>query len=315
MISTIGIIGQGFVGTAVRKGFNKSFNVATYDKKDLDYVHVWSKGGESVAPSKVAVSCGYGAVAVLLNREIVDGPIFVCLPTPMREDGSCDTSIVESVLSVTNERATKYHPLIVIKSTMPLGMTDKYQDKFKHLRLCFSPEFLTEANADSDFANQDRIICGVPDTPDTVEMYSYYEEYRSICEAVFPTARFEMRPALYAECVKYFTNCALACRVSLANEFSQIVRALVEEDADTAYLDIIAEVCNDSRVGLSHWLVPGPDGRLGFGGSCFPKDLNALIHIAKSLGVDPKCLSAAWEKNLEVRPGKDWEKLKGRAVV
>ena len=59
---------------------------------------------------------------------------------------------------------------------------------------------------------------------------------------------------------------------------------------------------------------PGPDGRLGFGGSCFPKDVNALISFSEKLDVNPTVLSAVWHKNLEVRPEKDWEKLKGRAV-
>ena len=71
----------------------------------------------------------------------------------------------------------------------------------------------------------------------------------------------------------------------------------------------------DKRLGSSHWSVPGLDQHLGFGGSCFPKDINALIAVAKELQVNPMMLQAAWEKNLEVRPEKDWENLKGRAVL
>ena len=70
----------------------------------------------------------------------------------------------------------------------------------------------------------------------------------------------------------------------------------------------------DQRLGKSHFTTPGPDGRSGFGGSCFPKDINALIHYSERLGVKPLVLTAAWKKNLEVRPEKDWEKLKGRAI-
>ena len=61
--------------------------------------------------------------------------------------------------------------------------------------------------------------------------------------------------------------------------------------------------------------VPGPDGKFGFGGSCFPKDIQAMIHFANSLGVEPSVLNGAWDKNLDVRPEEDWKKLKGRAVV
>ena len=71
----------------------------------------------------------------------------------------------------------------------------------------------------------------------------------------------------------------------------------------------------DNRVGSSHTDVPGHDGKFGFGGSCFPKDIQALIKFSKSLNIDSKVIEAAWETNLKVRPEKDWEKLKGRAVV
>ena len=71
----------------------------------------------------------------------------------------------------------------------------------------------------------------------------------------------------------------------------------------------------DQRIGSTHLSVPGPDGKMGVGGSCFPKDLNALISVAESAGIKPTVLKAAWEKNLEVRPERDWEMLKGRAVM
>jgi len=71
----------------------------------------------------------------------------------------------------------------------------------------------------------------------------------------------------------------------------------------------------DGRVGHSHLSVPGPDGKLGFGGSCFPKDIQAMINLGKSMGLDMHTISGAWKTNLQVRPEKDWETLEGRAVV
>jgi len=112
-----------------------------------------------------------------------------------------------------------------------------------------------------------------------------------------------------AEMVKYFTNCFLATKVGFANEMKQIC------DQHTIDYDKVVEYAlYDKRIGTSHLSTPGPDGKMGFGGSCFPKDLNALVVVAKQCGVDPKILQAVWEKNLEVRPEKDWELLKGRAV-
>jgi len=72
---------------------------------------------------------------------------------------------------------------------------------------------------------------------------------------------------------------------------------------------------SDGRVGDSHTLVPGPDGKKGFGGSCFPKDINAFMTFSESLGFTPHTIAGAWKTNLEVRPEKDWEKLLGRAVT
>jgi len=112
-----------------------------------------------------------------------------------------------------------------------------------------------------------------------------------------------------AEAVKYFTNCFLATKVSFANEFKQIC-----DEVDVDYDKVIEYALYDQRIGRTHFSTPGPDGRKGFGGSCFPKDLNALIYVAKSLGINPAVLSATWKKNLEVRPERDWEQLKGRAI-
>ena len=71
----------------------------------------------------------------------------------------------------------------------------------------------------------------------------------------------------------------------------------------------------DGRIGHSHLAVPGPDGKCGFGGSCFPKDIQAMINFAKKSGISPNVLKGAWETNLDVRPERDWEELKGRAIV
>ena len=81
------------------------------------------------------------------------------------------------------------------------------------------------------------------------------------------------------------------------------------------YDKVIEYSTYDDRLGKSHWAVPGPDGKLGFGGSCFPKDLNALIHLAGELELFTEVLMSAWNTNLRVRPEEDWKKLKGRAVT
>jgi len=167
----------------------------------------------------------------------------------------------------------------------------------------FNPEFLTEANYIDDFKNQNRIIIGCDDdAPKTIVKQVYQRAYPKV-----PTIK--THPTI-AEMVKYTTNTFLSTKVAFANELFQACEALGID-----YDKVIEYARYDDRLGTSHWGVPGPDGRFGFGGSCFPKDTNALIARMKELGVKPTVLSAAWEKNLEVRPEQDWKKLKGRAVV
>ena len=97
---------------------------------------------------------------------------------------------------------------------------------------------------------------------------------------------------------------------SFANEMK-----LICDELKIDYDKVVEYSTYDERLGKSHWAVPGPDGKMGFGGSCFPKDIQAMITFGNSLNVDMKTLKGAWKTNLNVRPEKDWEKLEGRAVI
>ena len=166
----------------------------------------------------------------------------------------------------------------------------------------FNPEFLTEANAVSDFENQTRIILGGPRTS-TTKLKTVFSK-QVACSDIIKT------DSTYAEMVKYVTNSFLATKVSFANEMYQICNGL-----EVDYDKVIEYATYDERLGKSHWSVPGPDGDFGYGGHCFPKDVKALISIAKDLDVTPLMLSATDFKNNNVRKNRDWENMKGRAVV
>ena len=101
-----------------------------------------------------------------------------------------------------------------------------------------------------------------------------------------------------SEFVKYMLNCFFSAKLSFMNEMYQIANSF-----GVNWEDAVVGLVSDSRIGDSHVSVPGPDGKLGYGGHCFPKDINAMIKFAERLGVDTKVLSAAWQKNLEVREG------------
>jgi UDPglucose 6-dehydrogenase len=211
---------------------------------------------------------------------------------------------VEDLLTKLDKRSKEiYEPkIVVVKSTIPPGTTKKRNDKFDNLSVVFNPEFLTEANAVKDYENQNRIILGGPKN-ETLQLNSIFSK-------VFPNAKIINTNSTDAEMVKYTTNSFLAMKVSFANEIYQICKKV---NAD--YDKVIESTIQDDRLGTSHWKVPGPDGDFGYGGHCFPKDINALISVAINNNISPKMLIATNEKNKEVRSNKDWENMKGRAVV
>ena len=282
MKQQIGIIGQGFVGSAVREGMKNHFDILAFDKDPNKYSNV-----ESI-------------FHVVESTDLT----FLCVPTPMRKNGSCDLSIVRNALDEINDVSKALFAedyIVVIKSTIPPGTTEQLNREYTNLDIVFNPEFLTEANAVDDYKNQNRIIVG-GDRPGSTKV-------KAVFAKAFPKVPIIKTSSSIAEMIKYVTNTFLATKVSFANEMYQICQAL-----NIDYDKVIEYARYDDRLGNSHWSVPGPDGDFGFSGSCFPKDIQSLIHQAKLLGLDPSVLEAAWNKNLKVRPGKDWETLKGRAV-
>tara|TARA_B100000927_G_scaffold151891_4_gene122451 strand:+ start:4845 stop:5681 length:837 start_codon:yes stop_codon:yes gene_type:complete len=276
----IGIIGQGFVGNAVYQKLKKYYKVFTYDIQ--------------------AKLCNSDLPEVLERCKI----IFVCLPTPMNKDGSCNLDLLDNTLKEINRASMDMDGrIVVIKSTIIPGSTDKFQLDYQHIDLVFNPEFLTEANAVDDFENQTRLLLGGPLRATT--------KIKQIFSSVFrKTPRIIKTDAKTAELVKYVTNAFLATKVSFANEMHQLCEGL-----DLDYDKIIEYATLDPRLGDSHWGVPGPDGDFGFGGHCFPKDLSALIEITKQLNTVNNVLKAVQTTNNTVRSNRDWEKMKGRAIV
>ena len=283
----IGIIGQGFVGNAVYQKFKRYEKVLTYD---LDKNKCNSTFDELQQKSKI---------------------IFVCLPTPMNTDGSCNLKIVENVLDKLNKVPkfnnnpifdNSYNYIVIIKSTVVPGTTKKWNEKYKELSIVFNPEFLTEANAINDYENQSRIILGGK-RPTTTKLKPLFAK-------IFPRAHIIKTDSTHAEMVKYITNTFLSVKVSYANQIQKLCEAI-----NIDYDKVIEYATYDERIGQSHWSVPGPDGKFGYGGSCFPKDIQALIYLAKQKGVDVSMLETSWTANLKQRPDKDWEQLLGRAIT
>jgi len=269
----VGVIGNGFVGESQAYTFSPVADVKIFDVDPVKATH---------------------DLLEVLSQDF----IFVCLPTPMKENGEQDISYIENFFS--NIGLYNTDAIFILKSTVLPGTTKQLTDKF-NFNIVFSPEFLTEKTAKLDMLTQSRIIFGGD---------------RELCLKVlelfmarFGKKHYIITDSTTAEFTKYMANTFLAVKVSVVNEFYRMANELGVE-----WNDALEGFVSDPRIGNSHTQVPGHDGKLGFGGTCFPKDINALITLGKELGVNMNTLEAAWKTNLEVRPEQDWKELVGRAV-
>lgn len=222
--------------------------------------------------------------------------IFVCVPTPMYKDGSQDLSYIKSVFESAVEG-----PIYIIKSTVLPGTTKELSETYPKINIVFSPEFLTERTAKLDMLTQARIIFG--------GRKDLTMKVRELFEQRFMNRHIIETDSTTAELVKYMNNTYFATKVSIMNEFKRLSDT-IGTDWETALYGF----ASDGRIGDSHLHVPGPDGRMGYGGTCFPKDVNAIIKFGEKNNAPMNTIEAGWKTNLEVRPERDWEKDKGRAV-
>ena len=222
--------------------------------------------------------------------------VFVCVPTPMYEDGSQDLSYVEGVF----EKA-KSKPVYILKSTVLPGTTEKLSEKYSNFKIIFSPEFLTERTAKLDMLTQSRIILGGE--------LSLTEKAKTLFNQRFKNKNIIQTDSKTAELTKYMNNTFFATKVSIMNEFK-----LLCDKIGANWQDALKGFVSDGRIGDSHLNVPGHDGKLGYGGTCFPKDVNALLSFSKKYDIELNTIKGGWNTNLKVRQDKDWEKKEGRSV-
>ena len=256
MRKKVGIIGLGFVGGAV---------------------HYWF---EHKLGNKVELFCydkhkNIGSVKEINKADI----IFICVPTPFYEDagGYDDSAIVESLSILSGSK------IIVIKSTILPGSTEKYQKNFSRHKMLFNPEFLVAKTAVNDFLKPSRQIVGY-----TTQSKDYSQQ---ILDILPPAPFVRIMPATEAEMVKYFGNTFLSTKIIFANQIYDLCEKL------NVNYDVIKEAAAaDPRIGSSH-LDIFFDGYRGYGGACFPKDMKALIGLAKNMGINFGLLKKADEIN------------------
>jgi UDPglucose 6-dehydrogenase len=256
----IGIIGHGFVGSAIANALEMDAELFVMD------------------PAK-----GHNATYQDLMK---CSGIFVCVPTPQDDDGTCDTSILSGILHDLHSRG--YTGVIISKCTAP---PDWYEaQNIQHPNLIHAPEFLTAAHAVKDYANGEFAFIGG-------RVSAYVKEADRIIQLSQKNLkRIQHCTIAEAAMAKYAINTFMATKVIFMNELEALCSKTGVDFNQVAYM-----VIQDRRIGSSHMQVPGPDGNYGFGGACFPKDTSALLKYAEKHGVVMNVLDAAVKKNTLLR--------------
>jgi nucleotide sugar dehydrogenase len=273
-----GIIGYGFVGRATAQLFDDD-NLLIYDIQEQ------LRKPLNITYEIFVQKCKY---------------IFISVPTPMKKNGECYLGMVED--AITKIKNIDPNKKIIIRSTVPVGTCEKYG-------CYFMPEFLTERNWMDDFKNCEQWIFGGEDKIFKEDMTKLFEN--AMISNKIKYAKCAFCSVDEAEMIKLYRNNFLAMKVAFCNEFYDFC-----EKMDCNYENVRKLAVEDKRIGESHSLVPGLDGKRGFGGTCFPKDLESLIYQMKNVNLDAQILRSVKERNQNDRKeNKDWEKLIGRSVL
>ncbi len=270
-MNKIGIVGLGFVGSAVDYGFSKNVEKFKVDP--------------------------------ILNTNIKDlkefNPefIFICVPTPMDINGDQDSSIIKEVLKEISKIFKD--EIVIIKSTVLPNVMSELHLIYKNI--VYNPEFLREKSANEDFLNQEHLILG--GDSENIEKVSELFNLSSDCN-IKKLYRTDLVTACF---VKYSINTFLASKVIFFNQLKDIYD---KSGALEKWDNFIEIVSSDNRIGDSHMSVPGHDGRLGYGGACFPKDTAALLKLSKLLEREFTILKEVIKINNDIRS--DYKNLEER---
>jgi len=260
-MSKVGIVGLGFVGNAIKQSFYDETNLVLVDNNP-------ALGRDPFQ-----------------DLSTTDG-VFICVPTPQDDDGTCHTDILEDILAKL--KIINYEGVIISKCTAPPDTYTRLNEEYPNL--VHAPEFLTAANAVRDYTSGQFAIIG-----------GRVKAYRDLAETIIRRSQLDLKVVHHctiaeASLAKYAINTFMATKVTFMNEMYALAKA-----SDCDYTKIAHMIKSDVRIGNSHLQVPGPDGAFGFGGACFPKDTSALLKYAESVEVPLNVLDAAVKKNLILR--------------
>ncbi len=263
LMVSIGIIGLGFVGGAMYKSFKiKKCKVMGYDKfKDSDTIQ----------------EC--------FNSDI----IFICVPTQF--DSTTSKYDLSNIIETCQLlKINKYTGLVVIKCTVEPETTKNLAMSYPMLKLIHNPEFLTAATAFEDFHNQAHIVIGKSDNVNDFDILKLTDLYTKL----YPDAVTSLCSCTESESMKSFVNCFYSVKIQFFNELYFLCQKM-----DIEYDNVKNLMIKNKWINPMHTNVPGPDGKLSYGGFCFPKDTNALLNFMKIKNTPSKVLQATIdERNL-----------------
>ena len=285
-MSAVAVIGAGYVGLTTAACFADLGHKVTCADVVPEKVERLSRGDipilEAGLPELVRSGIDRGRLSFVLGAGAAVPTaefVYLCVPTPQSPDGSADLSYIRAV-------AEEIGPLlppecvVVNKSTVPVGSTRVVEEVLGRddVTVVSNPEFMREGSAVHDFMNPDRIVIGADDQTAAVRVASLFSALRAPVIVTDPAS---------AETIKYASNAFLAAKVSFANAVANVCEGV---GADVR--DVLLGMGYDKRIGFE-FLKPGP----GYGGSCFPKDINALIRMSEDAGYDFGLLRGVEEVN------------------
>ncbi len=291
------VIGTGYVGLAIAclADFGHKVTMLGKQKEKAETINrgispIYEPGLEEILQRNIKA----GRLNATTDYSVVKDAdvVFICVGTPSKEDGSIDLSQVESCATSVAEqlKISDIYKVIVVKSTVlpkttkdfviPILEENSGKKAGKDFGVCMNPEFLREGCGVYDFLNPDKIVIGGIDSKSQKTLAELYSKFDEKIPRIFTDINT-------AEMIKYANNAMLATRISFINEFANIC----EQYGSDVY-EVARAIGIDTRIGPK-FLNAGA----GFGGSCFPKDVKAIIHAAKSAGIKPVLLESVIEVN------------------
>jgi len=265
----IGILGNGFVGNALYEGMRHTNECHVYDVNEE----------RSFSSLEEVAQCSF---------------IFACVPTPQGKDGKVVMDYVHDALNSLLEYDVS-NSILIIKSTVEPGTCKYLQEKYD-MPVVSNPEFLTERTAHHDFKFPRCIIIGGDEEPRNALKRLYEDSIFPSESKMGPMFIYYLTDSTTSELIKYTTNCFFSVKIAFMNEMKQVC-----DVAGGNWEELVEGFVCEGRVFPQHLDVPGHDGKPGFGGKCFPKDLSAIIEYAKAHDIDPKVMAGAQNKNNELR--------------